>query len=117
MIEVCMTRSKATNSLQNITIEGHAEYAEPGQDIVCAGVSALWLNLVNSLAELVPGDVNYQVNDELGGYASVSAQPVANLTKDHLLIQDTLFESCAIGVLAIARDYADYVTVTEHSID
>ena len=50
---VVMTKD---NSLQNETMEfiwilmskGHAGYAEEGQDIVCAAVSALVINTVNS---------------------------------------------------------------------
>ena len=33
-------------------LKGHAEYAEPGEDILCSAVSALAINTVNSLEEL-----------------------------------------------------------------
>lgn len=36
----------------SIVIEGHAGYAEPGRDIICAAVSALYLHLMNSIEEL-----------------------------------------------------------------
>lgn len=36
----------------SIVIEGHAGYAESGKDIICAAVSALYLHLMNSIAEL-----------------------------------------------------------------
>ena len=29
--------------------EGHAEYAEPGEDIICAAVSILVINTINSI--------------------------------------------------------------------
>ena len=32
--------------------EGHAEFAPKGQDIVCAAISALTCNLINSMEEL-----------------------------------------------------------------
>ncbi len=41
---------KKRKSLSGISIKGfHAGYAEEGQDIVCAAVSVLMINTVNSL--------------------------------------------------------------------
>lgn len=36
----------------DILIEGHAGYAERGKDIVCASMSTLYQNLVNSIDQL-----------------------------------------------------------------
>lgn len=38
--------------LDGITIDGHAGYAEAGKDIVCAGVTALTENLIDSIESL-----------------------------------------------------------------
>ena len=46
---------------------GHAGYADAGEDIVCAGISALVINTVNSLEELVHEEMEL-VNDETTGY-------------------------------------------------
>lgn len=39
MIGVCMIEVKI--SKDSVSIEGHAEYADPGTDIVCASVSTI----------------------------------------------------------------------------
>ena len=44
-----------TASGNRITATGHARYAQPGKDIVCAAVSALTLSLVHALHDLTPG--------------------------------------------------------------
>ena len=49
---ITVTVSKKNNSYISFVSEGHADYAEEGQDIICAAVSALVINTVNSLEQL-----------------------------------------------------------------
>ncbi|MBO5998074.1 MAG: ribosomal-processing cysteine protease Prp [Lachnospiraceae bacterium] len=46
---------------------GHAGYAEEGEDIVCAGISALVINTVNCLQDLlkIPLSVEYDDNGNI----------------------------------------------------
>ena len=48
--------------LDGITIDGHAGYAEPGKDIVCAGVTALAENLIDSIESLTEDKIQYEVS-------------------------------------------------------
>lgn len=43
-----------------ITISGHAGYAPAGQDIVCAGVSALTQTLIKSIEDLTSDKIKYK---------------------------------------------------------
>jgi hypothetical protein len=47
MIEITVTRRDGVYT--GFKSEGHAGYAEPGEDIVCAAVSVLLTNTVNSI--------------------------------------------------------------------
>ena len=49
MIHVKVDRDNGT--YRKFSIDGHAEYAQAGQDIVCAAVSALVINTINSIEE------------------------------------------------------------------
>lgn len=51
MIKALIARD-AGCSRYTVDIEGHAEYAEEGKDIVCAGVSALAMAAVKTLSTL-----------------------------------------------------------------
>ena len=53
MIEV--THNVRTNE---ITVSGHAGYAEPGKDIVCAAVSVLVNTLVESMEAVTRGQLD-----------------------------------------------------------
>ena len=48
MIKVIIKRDK-DKVAKGIEISGHAGYAEYGQDIICAAVSVLALNMANSV--------------------------------------------------------------------
>ena len=49
MINISVKHNEDTCS---IVMDGHAGYAVAGSDIICAAVSALYLNLMNSIEEL-----------------------------------------------------------------
>lgn len=78
---------KKDNQIVDITIDGHANSAEHGQDLVCAGVSASGVGVLNSL-------VQYGfLEDTLGtiemetGYIHIA---VNEYTKDVQVILETL---------------------------
>ena len=48
MIQVNILRDR-NEVVRGIDINGHAGYAEYGQDVICAAVSALVLNMANSV--------------------------------------------------------------------
>lgn len=99
-----MIRIKITNN--RIGVEGHACYAPPGQDIVCAGISALFQTLVASVSQLTdrseaqwfyqlgPGNsyIEYENGDEK---------------------QELLIRSFILGVGMIAEAYPQYVEVID----
>ncbi len=57
MIQIYMDGSK-------IIVKGHAGFAPPGQDIVCAGISALTQTLVQALDVLAPGEAAFYIEPE-----------------------------------------------------
>ncbi len=64
---ITITVKKRKRILSGIFSKGHAGYAEEGQDIVCAAVSALIINTVNSLENLQM--IRFEVQED-DGYVS-----------------------------------------------
>ena len=87
-----------------INIQGHAHYAEPGKDIVCAGISALVQNLIQSIEELTTDKIKYDMSS---GKVDIY---LGNLSEHAQLLVDSFF----IGVRLIADNYPDNVKVTKH---
>ncbi|SCH61610.1 Predicted ribosomal protein [uncultured Ruminococcus sp.] len=84
-----------------ITVTGHAGYAEPGKDIVCAAVSALLQTFIESVDKQTTGKLKCDIR---AGNALVR---YGNLSADVKLLLDSFF----IGVQMIADAYPDYVRV------
>ena len=74
----------------------HAGYAEEGEDIVCAAVSVLTINAVNSI-EYLAGDKVEEREDD--GYLSCSFPE--GLSKEGNLLMDSLI----LGLQSVERGY------------
>ena len=86
-----------------ISLRGHANYAKPGKDIVCAGVSVLVQTLIQSIEELTTDKIQYSVSPGAVDikYGSLSREA------------QTLVNSFFIGIQMIASDYPANVKLTE----
>ena len=93
----------ANRANSNIKITGHAGYAEPGKDIVCAGVSTLVQTLIGSLDILTPGAL--ESTEIKPGYTEIK---YINLSEHAKILVDSFF----IGVEMIAHEYPEHVRIT-----
>lgn len=84
-----------------IFVSGHANYAEPGRDIVCAGVSALVQTLIQGFEELTSEKFSY---DMTPGAVHIY---FGNLSERARLLVDSFF----IGVSMIAEEYPENVKI------
>ena len=63
-----ITIYKSNNNLyKGFTCKGHAGFANSGKDIVCASISVLVINTLNSMDELVHEEMDVK-SDETTGY-------------------------------------------------
>lgn len=94
MIKICCSHS-------GITLSGHANYAEAGKDIVCAGVSALVQNLIQSIEELTQDKIQYSMSP---GRVDIN---FGSLSEQAQLLVDSFF----VGVRLIADEYPKNVAI------
>lgn len=87
-----------------ITVQGHAQFAEMGKDIVCAGVSVLVQTLIESLEELTDAKFEYEMS---AGYVDITFGYLSSRAK-------LLINAFFIGVEMIANEYPHHVCVTKH---
>lgn len=86
---------------ERLEVDGHARFAAPGHDIVCAAVSALTVNLINSINALTPDRVQADVGD---GHTELE---IGNLSEGARLLVDSFF----IGVSSVADEYPECVRI------
>ena len=94
-------------SLSGFDCRGHAEYADAGEDIVCAAVSALTQGTLNGLLNVLKAPVDYRIDEKDGILtASLGDVPEGKRAGAQLLL-----ETLASALQMIEADYARFVRV------
>ncbi|MBP3736633.1 MAG: ribosomal-processing cysteine protease Prp [Lachnospiraceae bacterium] len=62
MTDVQVTRKDG--AYRSVYVRGHAGFAEEGEDIVCAAISALTINTVNCLEEIVREEMTTESSED-----------------------------------------------------
>ncbi|MCD8338498.1 MAG: ribosomal-processing cysteine protease Prp [Lachnospiraceae bacterium] len=103
---IVFTVRKSENQYRGFSFEGHAGYAEAGNDIVCAAVSVLALNTANSI-EAFTDDFFRQELSEDGGFLKMDFPD--GVSEASSLLMDSL----VLGIQGIQADYGEeYITLT-----
>lgn len=89
-------------SADGIVIDGHAGFAEKGKDVVCAAVTVLAFNLINSMEALTEDSIEYLADEP--GHIEIEFK---NLSEQGKLLIDSFF----IGIGEVSRAYPEYVQI------
>lgn len=109
MIKVKIFKNKIGKAT-GLHCAGHALYAEHGNDIVCAGVSAFVTNLVNSVEALTEDEFELELHEEGGDLKLM-------LNKSSSGKSLLLLESCILGIESIAAEYGDkYIQIITEEV-
>ena len=98
MISVVIT--KHNDKYSGIEFNGHAEYADPGQDIVCAAVSVLVINTFNSIEKFTDDDFACEAAEDGGYMVMTFSEELSDKTK-------LLLDSMLLGLDEIQKQYGD----------
>ncbi len=103
--------------LRGFLICGHAGYASEGEDIVCAGVSALVQTGIVGLKHFLDEIplIEDQSSAEDDGFIKVILP--ADLTKEDKRTAKVILETMELGMLGIARGYEKYLDVRRDHTD
>ena len=110
-----MTKVWVNRADFRIEAEGHARQAEPGEDIVCAGISALMQSLLNVLFQEEENaylTLDWYADTESGSIR-IHAKPY-NWRKE---VIRAYFRLTVLGLKAIEDNYGEYIKVIEEGQD
>ncbi len=107
MIEVGFQRKG--KRLEGFMVTGHAGYADHGQDIVCAAVSALAQTAVIALKRLTEAKVDVCVQE--GSLQCHLGEGAEYGTRAWIIL-----ESMRLGVQEIARHYSEYIRIDDQEV-
>ncbi|HIY56799.1 MAG TPA: ribosomal-processing cysteine protease Prp [Candidatus Tetragenococcus pullicola] len=109
MIKGTFKRNEAGRII-SCEVSGHAGLGNEGEDIVCAAISALTFNSVNSIDSLAGVQPLIDKNDDVkGGYLYVEVP--TSLTQEQTNIIQILLESLLLGFQAVQEEYSEYIQI------
>ncbi len=97
MITITFHRTKA-GEYKGFTCAGHAGFDAYGKDIVCASVSVLVINTINSLDEITGAQMSVESDESSGLIACKFEEPLEETSK-------VLIDSLVLGLSQIEKQY------------
>jgi uncharacterized protein YsxB (DUF464 family) len=109
MIHVEIERT-SSGAIASFTMSGHARFAKRGQDIVCAGASAVSFGALNALMALT--NVKPHITQgENGGYLRCELPPIEDArTAENVQL---LLEAMLVSLQTIEKEYGTYIRIVE----
>ena len=106
MINVTIFKD-SSDEYRGFSLVGHAGYAESGSDIVCAAVSMLSTNTVNSVENLTDDEITCNVDEDTGLLTmSFCGKTISNESK-------LLVDSLILGLESVRESYGDtYIKIS-----
>lgn len=111
MIRVTIERLSLNDHIHSFKIKGHARFADSGQDIVCAGVSAVTVGTVNAVETLLGFEMQSRMKD---GFLQAEAPSDLDNQKQEKL--QLLLESMVVMLQSIETMYGDYIQIKQSKV-
>lgn len=96
-ITICQNHEKEYKRFRCI---GHSGYADSGSDIICAAVSVLVINTINSIEEFTSTKLQIESEEETGLIDCKLMQPIDHDT-------ELLIRTMILGLQGIQEDYGN----------
>ena len=109
MINVSIYKN-AEDLITGFKVSGHADYAEYGSDVVCAAVSALVINTINSIESFTSDKFHLNEDEKKGIIELHVVSPMSNNS-------NLLLSSLVLGLSGIEADYSTkYIRITQENV-
>ncbi|HOP73769.1 MAG TPA: ribosomal-processing cysteine protease Prp [Bacillota bacterium] len=110
MVRITLYRD-GSNHYIGFDCSGHADFAEAGSDIVCAGISALTQTTILALDRLVGLDMDVQADQKTGRLRCLWTNQPVTVDKSDLLIQTMM-----IGLKEIQNLFPEHLSLSETEV-
>ena len=94
--------------ISGFTVSGHSGYAEAGQDIVCAAISAVVTMAETTINDVCGAKAKVRVKDE---NARVSLTLPASCDEEESV--QAVLSGMMLTLISLREDYPDYIEVSE----
>lgn len=113
MIQIEFESEKET--IKSVTVSGHANYSEYGEDIVCAAVSSQIISVENSLQLLLDHQLETEVDELQGGFVKITMPD--ELTRSQAHDSQVLLKHLYLAYQVLADNYPEYIQLKSHQVN
>ncbi len=101
-----ITIKKQQNSIVEVVAEGHSGYGIAGEDIVCAGISAIINTTLLGLLQVAGVNVKYSANEET---TNVRFTLPSDMDEQQRHDADVILSTMLCGIKSIYTEYSDFI--------
>lgn len=98
---------KMHEEIRSVVIQGHADFAPNGQDLVCAGVSSIAVGIMNALDELVHNECTFKMD---AGFISIDVR------NSHCERAQQILKVMLIQLLTMEGSYSNYIQIQQQEV-
>jgi uncharacterized protein YsxB (DUF464 family) len=109
MIKFTINRTKL-GSIQSFKMTGHANFAPHGQDLVCAGTTAVVFGVINAVESLCNVQATIELGKDGGFLMYELPSDLDNSIKEKACF---LLEGMVVSLKTIELDYGKYIRLIE----
>ncbi len=95
--------------IRSFTMDGHADFGKHGQDIVCAGASAVSFGSINAIISLTGINPEIDLAQNGGSLRFAVPDQIPEEKKNQVQL---LLKAMVISLQTIERDYKKYIRIT-----
>lgn len=110
MIRVVIKRNSEGNIVE-FNVKGHADYAEHGQDVVCAAVSALAISSVLGIQEYVKVDCPGKMS-----HGKFDCKIPSDISSEKRMQVNAILETMFLGIKKFRGEYSSYIKLKEEEV-
>ncbi|WP_338750411.1 ribosomal-processing cysteine protease Prp [Bacillus sp. FJAT-52991] len=107
MIRVNISKHPS-GKISSFTMEGHAEFAEHGKDLVCAAATAVSFGALNAILSLTEADLQIDQGKEGGFLRCIVPDQLSESEQEKVQL---LLEGMLVSLQTIERDYGEYIKI------
>jgi len=104
MTEIAITRQK--NKIVSVSCDGHTDYGEVGEDIVCASLSSIVQVAVLGLMQVAQIPITYKVDNENALLTLTLPKDLSEIERNNA---DMILETMYLGIADLQSEYGKFI--------
>ena len=102
---------RKNDSIIKYVVDGHAEFVQEGDDIVCSAISTVAYTTINGITDVLGISVGYEVRD-----AYIECIVPEDLSDSEREKVDILLDTMYLSFVNLEEQYKEYITIIDMEV-